>query len=632
MTDTEHSVTPRSIEPGITIGGPETWPEMFTILDVLAERVRNGGSRTAMRWRGNGESWATKSWDEYGRAVEEVAAGLEALGVTPGTRVGILSWNRHEWHEADFGVLSAGAVSVPVYPTSASVQVGYVLAHSGARVCFVENREQLARVMEQRKELTDLAHVVVFDDDVPLDDPMVLSFEELRSLGVQELQRYPKAVSAARAEVRLDDIATLVYTSGTTGRPKGAVITHRNIMAMLRSITKIVPLSPADRFLSFLPLSHITERSVSHFGLVASGGETWFARSISTVAEDLAACRPTLFFAVPRVWEKFRESIEERVAALDGVQGRLARRYVALASARSRELEYRAYMPFRTKLEWLGLDALAGARLRRQLGLDRARIVVSGAAPIHPDVVRWFHGISLPIAEGYGQTEVALATTLNPPDAIRIGTVGPPIPGVSVRIADDGEILVKGENVCRGYWHDDAGTRDLVDADGWLHSGDLGAFDTHGYLCITGRKKDLIITAHGKNISPQEIETDLASHGLVGQAVVVGDGRRYLTALLAVDGESAARWAREHGKEAVSLESLAVDPDLRQEVQAIVDDVNSRHAQVEHIRKWRVLPREMTVSGGELTPTLKVKRSVVNERYADLIADMYAETEATQPT
>jgi long-chain acyl-CoA synthetase len=403
-------------------------------------------------------------------------------------------------------------------------------------------------------------------------------------------------------------------------------------MATLRSVTRIVPLSADDRFLSFLPLSHITERSVSHFGLIAAGGETWLARSISTVAEDLADCHPTIFFAVPRVWEKFRDGVEERVAELRGVRGVLARRYLSYPFARAREVEGRGHMAFPKKVEWLLLDASVGGALRRQLGLDCARIVVSGAAPIHPDLVRWFTGIGLPIAEGYGQTEVALVTTLNPSDAIRVGTVGPPVPGASVRIASDGEILVKGDNVCQGYWRNEAGTRELIDDDGWLHSGDLGELDDHGYLCITGRKKDLIITAHGKNISPQNLETDLATHPLIGQAVVVGDGRRYLTALIALDEAAVEHWAGVHGKQIVGIEAIAADPDLLAELDAAVRAVNERHARVENIRKWRVLPGALTVAEGELTPTLKVKRNVVSDRYGEMIGEMYAEpSDETQP-
>ena len=577
------------------------------------------------RARDERNAWRATTWATYGRAIAETAAGLHSLGIGFGDRVAILSWNRPEWQEADLGILSTGAISVPLYPTSASSQVGYVLAHSAAKLCFVENSEQLGRVLAQRDQLSELEHIVVFDDHVALSDPLLLSFEELRARGVEALERDPDVVERSRHSVAPDDVATIVYTSGTTGPPKGAVLTHANIMATLRSVTQLVPLGPGDRFLSFLPLSHITERSVSHFGLIAAGGETWFARSISTLGEDMPDCRPTIFFAVPRVWEKIREGVESRVAWSGGIRGRAARKYLSLASARARELETRENMPFHTKLIWLALDATVGAQLRTHLGLDRARITVSGAAPIHTDLIRWFQGIGLPLSEGYGQTEVALATTLNPPGASRVGTVGPPLPGVSVRIADDDEILIKGDNVSRGYWHDEKATRALIDEDGWLRSGDLGTFDDHGYLRITGRKKDLIITAHGKNISPQNIETDLASHPLIGQVVVIGDGRRYLTALLALEENIVEDWGRAHNKGTIGLESLARDPDLHAEIMTAVEATNGRHAHVEHIRKWRVLPRALTVGGGELTPTLKVKRDSVNERYADLIAEMYAE-------
>jgi long-chain acyl-CoA synthetase len=602
------------------------WSNEATIIDVFADRVATLGARSAMRVRDDHDRWRTISWAEYGRRVAHIAAGLREFGIAPGDRVGILSWNRPEWHEADMAILQLGAVAVPIYPTSSGEQVGYMLEHSGCRVCFVEGAEALARVSDQREIAKALERVVVFEEDVATGAAFACSFDELREIGVQALERTPEPSFGAQHRVRAGDVATLVYTSGTTGPPKGAVITHANVMATLRAVTKVVGLSTEDRFLSFLPLSHITERAVSHWGLIAAGGETWFARSISTVADDLPECRPTIFFAVPRVWEKFQEGIREQVEEAHGVERTLAEEYLSLAPLRARELETGEYMPFHRKVEWLALDRIVGARIRRGLGLDRARVLASGAAPVHPDLLRWFRGIGLEIAEGYGQTEVALATALNPPGAIRIGTVGPPLPGVTVRIADDGEVLVHGDNVCAGYWQNEKGTKELIDDDGWLHSGDLGAFDSHGYLKITGRKKDLIITAHGKNIAPQVLETDLKQASLIGQAVVIGDGQRYLTALIALDPDASARWAIAHHKP-TDMEALAHDPDLAEEIGAAVNEANERHARVEWIRKWRIIPNELTVSGGELTPTLKVKRATVNERYADLISEMYAEVE-----
>jgi long-chain acyl-CoA synthetase len=408
------------------------------------------------------------------------------------------------------------------------------------------------------------------------------------------------------------------------------MLTHENLRATIEAITAVVPIGPDDRFLSFLPLSHIAERTVSHFGQIVSGGETWFARSLSTVADDLRACRPTVFFAVPRVWEKLQGAICSEVAGMSGLPRRLADSYLALAGARSAASGPDAGSVgrrVRRRLGYRALDRVVGAKIRAQTGLDQARILVSGAAPIEPDLLRWFDGIGLPVAEVYGQTEDCGPTSLNPPGAIRIGSVGRPLPGVDVRIADDGEILVKGPNVTPGYFNDPQRTHELIGDDGWMRSGDLGRLDADGYLYVTGRKKDLIITSSGKNIAPQLLETRLQSEPLISQAVVIGDGRPYLTALLGLEGEAVARWASQLGKIA-DFEALVADPDLKAEITACIDRVNALHAPIEQIKAWRIIPNELTVAAGELTPTLKVKRDVVGERYAPLIEELYA----TSPT
>jgi long-chain acyl-CoA synthetase len=396
-------------------------------------------------------------------------------------------------------------------------------------------------------------------------------------------------------------------------------------MWTIRSAVEYLHVGQSERLLSFLPLSHIAERMMSDFASVAVAGETWFARSLATVAEDLRDCRPTVFFAVPRVWEKLQEAVQAKLAETHGVKRVVADRYVGLGTHVVAEHETLEHAPAWERLPYEMLDVAVGTKIRYELGLDDAHILITAAAPIHPDIIRWFHAIGLPVLELYGQTESCGPTTCNPPEDNRIGTVGRPLPGVRVQIADDGEILVKGGNVAMGYIHDAAATAALIDDDGWMHSGDVGALDADGYLRITGRKKDLIITAAGQNITPQEIETDLRYHDLISAAVVVGEGRRFLTALLALDGEALTAWAQAHDKIA-GFESLAADPDLRAEIDGIVADVNSRHARVENIRKYRILAHELTVAGGDLTPTLKVKRNVVAEKYADLIDEMYAES------
>jgi long-chain acyl-CoA synthetase len=585
-----------------------------TIVDVFKTTARAHAARPALRWRSGGE-WCSMTWAEYERAVAELAAGLQAWGLTRGDRVGILSVNRPEWHLADIASLAAGLVTVPVYPSNAASQVAYVLRHSGARACFVENVDQLAKVLLRRADIPALEFVVVMGEVPGLDDGFIRTFGDLSVAGAGVAPGFLDELVGAVAP---SDLATLVYTSGTTGPPKGTMITHANVMATMRSLTSLIEIRPDDRFLSFLPLSHITERSISNFGQIAGGAETWFARSLATLAEDLQACRPTILFAVPRVWEKFQEAILEHIGTQRGPARRIAERYLSVVTSGEQGLAHRA--------ERIALDRAVGRTIRGHLGLDRARIVACGAAPVHPDLLRWFHAIGLPIAEGYGQTEVSLCTSTNTPGDTRIGTVGRPIPGVSVKIAGDGEILVKGDNVSAGYWQDTAATGELIDTDGWMHTGDLGHLEPDGYLRVTGRKKDLIITAYGKNISPEEIETSLRMEPLIAQAVVIGDNRPYLTALLTVDSEAAVEWADHEGRsfEPAGLEAVTTGPDLHAELDRAIERVNAIHSHAEGIRRWRVLPHDFTLADGELTPTLKVKRHVILERCADLIDEMYA--------
>jgi long-chain acyl-CoA synthetase len=580
-----------------------------TIPEAFLDRIRETPDDAAMWRRDDAGGWEKLTWADYGRWAAEVLAGLVTLGIGPGENVAILSNNRVEWHVADIATMCGGGVSVPVYQTSYPPQVQYVLGHGEARLCFVEDEEQLGKVLEVRDELPKLDHVVVFDPTFVPSDHLAMTFADLRALGAERLGREPDLLETRAAMVMPDTLATLVYTSGTTGPPKGTMITHGQITWTLKSAPQRFDILPHDRLLSFLPLSHIAERMMSDFLPIAYGGETWFARSLATVVEDLPACRPTVFFAVPRVWEKLHEKVAEKLAEETGVKARIIKAYFGAEQG---------------SFAWRALDRVIGAKIRDTLGLDEARVMITAAAPIHPDQIRWFHQIGLPVYELYGQTEDCGPTSTNFPGHNKIGTVGLPIPGVTVRIADDGEILVKGGNVCAGYWHDDRATAALIDSDGFMHSGDLGAIDAAGYLSITGRKKDLIITAAGKNVTPQEIETDIRNHPLVSQAVVVGDGRRYLTALVTLDGEALAEWAHGNGK-LMDEEALTRDPDVLAEVQAAIDDANGNRSHAETVRKFSVLPHDLTVARGELTPTLKVKRNVVYDRYADLIEAMYAE-------
>jgi long-chain acyl-CoA synthetase len=595
-------------------------PHVPTVVELFADRVARWPDRPALREYRDG-AWRAISWADYGAAVREVAAGLVAFGVGPGDRVGILATNQPGWHVADLGALAAGAVSVPAYPTSTSSQVAHVLGHSGARVCVVGDRDQLAKVLLVHRRLPDLERVVLLGPPAPgLDDDLLLTVDDLRALGRDELGRHPGTLDARAAALTPGSLATIVYTSGTTGRPRGVRITHGNVMATVDSVLRAVDVGPDDRFLSFLPLSHVAERVVSHVGQLASGGETWFARSFATVPEDLRACRPTIFFAVPRVWEKFRAGVEAELRQAPRPVRALADTYLRLGAQRAWD---GAPPPApRDQLAYALLDRTLGARLRAGLGLDRGRVFVSSAAPVDPALLRWFAGIGVPVAEAYGQTEDCGPTTLNRPGAVRVGTVGQAMPGVEVRIAEDGEVLVRGPNVCAGY-HDDPQATAATFADGWLHSGDLGSLDSDGYLRITGRKKDLIVTSSGKNIAPQAMETELRSDPLVAQAVVIGDRRPYLVALLALDPEGVLERVGDGGGHA-DIEALAEHPEVRSGIARAVARLNARRAPIEQVKAWRVLPRELSVAGGELTPTLKVRRDVVVERFRDLVEQAYA--------
>jgi long-chain acyl-CoA synthetase len=593
-----------------------------TIVDVFRETARTRPDAVALRHH-DGSAWRAITWRAYERAVAEAAVGLRAWGLEPGDKVGILSTNRPEWHIADLAVLSAGLVSTPVYPTSSSSQIAYILADAEAKVCFVEDGQQLAKVLLRREQLPSLERIVVLGTLDGADDSFVRHLPELQAVGAGRLDDEPSTFDALVNAIKPADLATLVYTSGTTGPPKGTMITHANIMWTIRSSVSMFQIREGERLLSFLPLSHIAERMMSDFAPIAVGGETWFARSLATVAEDLRDCHPTVFFAVPRVWEKFQEAVLAKLGAEHGVKKLVIDRYLGLGQRIVTRYGSVDRAPIWESAPYRLLDGAVGAKVRHEMGLDQAHILITAAAAIHPDLIRWFHALGLPVVELYGQTEVCGPTTCNPPEANRVGAVGLPIPGVRVRIADDGEILVKGGNVCSGYFKDASGTAALLDEDGWMHSGDAGRLDANGYLHITGRKKDLIITAAGQNIAPQEIETDLRHQELISEAVVVGEGKRYLTALLALDGDALRAWAEQHAKVA-DYESLTADPDLVAEVDRLVSEVNDKRSRVERVRKFRILPHELTIAAGEMTPTLKVKRNMVYDAYEELIDEMYA--------
>jgi long-chain acyl-CoA synthetase len=585
-----------------------------TIVGTFWRNVEQRADEVALR-RCVHDVWQTLTWGQYGDQVGEIAAGLRALGIVAGDRVGILADNRVEWHVVDLATLALGAISVPIYQTDAPAQVRHILNDSGARAVFVDSVEQAAKVETIRGEVPALQHLVSLIPGVH-SSAEVTTWGELQNLGRQQAGN-----GASVDETRPDGVATIVYTSGTTGPPKGVMLTHANIMFTVQSVLSVVAVGPSDRFLSFLPLSHIAERVVSHFGQIAGASETWFARSLATVATDLNACRPTIFFAVPRVWEKLRDAIIEQSASRHGPERVVVQRYIDIGTTLTKQHGLRY-------AEWKALDQTVGRILRHKLGLDQARVLISGAAPISPALLRWFAGLGLPIGEAYGQTEDCGPATVGlyvkgVPGSLRVGSVGKPLPGVEVIIAADEEVLVRGGSVCAGYWRNDAASAELLSSEGWMHTGDLGRIDHDGYLWITGRKKDIIVMVAGHKVAPQALETELRADPLVLDAVVLGDNRPYITALITLNPQALATWAEQHHK-LFSLEALASDTDVQESISATIDRVNAGLARSEQIKRFHILPTSFTAASGELTPTSKVKRNVVLRHHSDVVDQMYA--------
>ncbi len=594
-----------------------------TVTKRFHDQVAALGDRTAMRGRGP-EGWRELSWNEFGRAVRETALGLIALGVQLGDAVCILSGNRPEWHVADYATLAADARSAPIYTSNSPHQVAYIAAHAEARVIFVDTEEQLRKVEKVRPDLPALQHVVFTDEYPESPDGFVLSLPALREHGRALDAEQPGLYDERWQSASPEDVATVVYTSGTTGPPQGAMLTHANVVWTSGSLLQVFQEQQGTgRRLSYLPLSHIAERMTSEFAQSYIGCEVWFAESLDTVARDLADCRPTVFFAVPRVWEKFYAGINAKLATLPEEQRGAAEGaiYISKAVVEMQQAGDEVVEEMQHGLH--EAEEKMFHPLRVALGLDQCNFFVSGAAPINAEILKFFHAVGIPIAEVYGQTEGTGPTSLNPKDRIKIGTVGPPIPGVEVRIGEDGEILVRGGNVFAGYFKDEAATAEMLE-DGWMHTGDVGVLDEDGYLTITDRKKDLIITASGKNVAPQELENALKYHPLISQAVVVGDRRPYLTALITLDQEALPKFAHEKGLAASDPEAMAADPAVEEAIAAAVAAVNAEFSRAEGIKRWRILPRDFMQELDEITPTLKVRRRAIIQKYEEDIESLYA--------
>jgi long-chain acyl-CoA synthetase len=596
--------------------------EFRTVNELFLARVERSAHRRAHMTYRNGQ-WIDVTWREMGREVDEVANGLLALGLRPGESVAILGETRPEWGICDLAALAAGGRSVGIYQTNTDKQCEYILTDSATRFVFVENADQLAKIEAVRAGCPAVDKVILWEGTPPRNGGVVLTYAGLREMGREHGTRSPDALRERRLSVTPSDDAILIYTSGTTGMPKGAILTHRNLCFMLKVWQRIAEVREDDITVSFLPMAHGAEHVVSFFGRIAMGFQTAYARSMQTVIEDVQRVRPTVFGSVPRIFEKAYAKIQADLQKAPPLKRTLASWAFQVGREHARLRRAGKKIPLVLELQHQLADRLVLSKIRAVFG-GRVRYFISGAAPISIEILEFFHACGLLVLELYGLTESTVLATANRPHDFRFGTVGKALPGVQIRIAEDGEILIKGDNVFKGYNNQPEATAECVDNDGWLHTGDIGTFDQDGFLRITDRKKNLIITAGGKNIAPANIEALIRKDPIVGHVLAIGDRRNYVVALISLEPDTARTFAKENALP-TDLAALAAHPRIRERLQATVDAANTELARYEQVRKFAVLPGELRQEDGELTPTLKVKRKVVEEKYKALIDAMYAE-------
>jgi len=597
--------------------------EFQSLPHLFFQRVEKYGDRVSLREKKLG-IWKNISWKEYGDRVRFVGLGLVSLGLKRGDMVSIMSGTRKEWLFADLGIQSAGGITVPIYETNSSNQVQYILEDAGVRYIVVEDEEQLDKVLEVRENLPFLEKIIVIDWKGLRNfrDPMVMSFDELVRRGERLAEKEPSLIPERVRQIHPQDLATLVYTSGTTGPPKGAMLSHANVLWMAEKAFESLEMQEGDNILSYLPLSHVAERIISLFVGIYGGLIVNFVESKETFSENLREVRPHFFFAVPRIWEKFYSQIVIKVGEAPWLK-RMAYRLAMRVGMKVLSHQHRRHrVPFYLLFPHFLADWFVFRKLREALGLDRARITDSGGAPIAPEVLRYFHALGIKMKESYGLTESCGLISIHREKDIKIGNVGKPLPGIEVKIAEDGEILAKGPNIFMGYFKKPEATRETL-REGWLYTGDVGELDSEGYLKITDRKKDIIITAGGKNVAPQYIENLLKFSPYIHDAVVIGDGRKYLTALIIIDEDNVTEYAQEHRIPFTTYANLSQNPEIYKLISKEVEKVNDKLAQVETIKKFRILDKNLDQEEGELTPTMKVRRKFVSERFRRVIEEMY---------
>ena len=596
-----------------------------TIPAIFWNAVAARGPNVWMRQKDLG-IWRSWTWNETGQAVREIGHGLMALGFEARHTASILSNTNIEWVLCDLAVLSAGGISNGIYPTDAPEQVHYLCEDSGTRVLFVEDDEQLDKALAVRASLPLLQKIVVFNMEGLRDfhDPMVISLKQLQALGRAHAQQHSDMLTQRSAACKPEELAILVYTSGTTGKPKGGMHSHHGLVFTVRGFNTLIPRDERDECMCFLPLCHIAERMGGEYFSMYTGAKLNFVENPETVPENVREIAPTVFGAVPRVWEKFYSGVMIALKEAGGLQQAVYGWAIGVGHQVVDLVLAQKPVPLSLKLRFHVARLLALNNVRKMIGIHRARFLVTGAAPISPDLVRWYLALGLPMLELWGMTETCGAGTGAPADRIKPGSIGPAAEFNEMRLDPvTGEILVRGSNVFMGYLNLPEKTAETIDADGWLHTGDVGVVDEEGFFRITDRMKDIIITAGGKNITPSELENELKFSPYVTDAVVIGDKRRYLTVIIMIDQENAEKYAQDNDVPFSNYASLTHSAEVQNLIQAEVDRVNKKFARVEQIKKFWLLDTQLSAEDEELTPTMKLKRKLVEKKYAPQIEAMY---------
>ncbi len=594
-----------------------------TVPQIFKKTAEKYGDRVAMRKKEYG-LWHDISWNNFYRDVKYIGLALISMGLKKGECVSIIGDNCPEWSIIDLGIQCVGGVAVGVYSTSAWPQVEYVVENSESIFFFVENEEQLDKWLQFRDKAVRIKKVIVWDLEGlrHFEDPMVMTYDDILKMGRQVLEDDPDLFEKRMSEITPEDLSVLIYTSGTTGPPKGAMLTHRNVTWMGRAIIEDNPVYDTDEVMSFLPLCHIFERLFSVFAQITHGYTVNFIESLDTVMDNMREISPTVGYAVPRIWEKYMSAVYIKMSdatwfkrLVFGIAYKIGKKRATL------RMNFKD-VPFYIEILYQVAYFTVFRKLKERLGFDRMRMAYSGAAPIAPDVLHFFQSIGINLMEGYGQTEDTGVTCVSPAGRVKFGSVGPPLPGTEVKIAEDGEILVKSPSVFKGYYGDPKSTAETI-KDGWLYSGDVGELDEDGYLKITDRKKDIIVTAGGKNITPQYIENKLKASPYINDAVVIGDKRKFISCLIMIDEDNVVKYAQDNKIQFSTYKDLTQSPDIVKFIQGEMNNVNETLSRVEQVKKFTILPKKLYEEDGEVTPTMKVKRKYVNEAFTDLIEAMY---------